>query len=191
MTETMTEVIVSCPSCARPMDYLDPHWQCLACKPVSASIPICKTQVCKRPLTKLGEPWNCWICLTCNKHPDVVNKMKKQDDKRESKYIDKPMTEERVKEIAGRGMTAEDIRQIVRETFSEFSTKEGADPDYPPTHAEIQTMTAPENVNAGPDWTWLQKAKSLGVKTHKETGGLRKKSEIIADMEAKERAEVE
>ncbi len=205
MTETtLTEVIVSCPSCARPMSFRSNYWQCLACHPIPADIRKCKTQICKRPLTRLGEPWNCWICLHCNTHPSKVSP--RQTERPDRKLLDEKMTEERVKEIAGERMTADDIREIVRDVMVEFSTKEEPDPDYPPTQAEIAKITQlPEAVGAGdfgsnvhidikipkPE-TWMQKAKRLGVQTHIPDGrGMRKKVDIMADMETKENETVQ
>ena len=162
--ETMTAVTVSCPSCARPMSFNNNSWQCLACHPIPADIPTCKTQVCKRPLTKLGEPWNCWICLKCNKHPEEVRKMRKEDDERKRKYV-------------GKTVSVEEFDKL-KQQMAELLAK----PAYPPTQAEIQTIVAPETINAKHE-TYLQKAKRLGIATHIPTGGMRKKAEIMADME--------
>ncbi|KKN10413.1 hypothetical protein LCGC14_1036760 [marine sediment metagenome] len=182
MTETMTEVevIVPCPSCARPMGSIGNSWQCLACNPIPVDIPTCATQKCKKPLTKLGDPWNCWICLKCNKHPEEVNKMQKEEDQRKRKYLDKKLTTEDVSEMIKAEMAG--VKDMIREALAEQR------PAYPPTQAEIQTMTAPENVNAKPvekPETWMQKAKRLGVQTHIPDGrGMRKKAEIMADIES-------
>lgn len=198
--ETATEVIVSCPSCARPMEFRNSYWQCLACHPIPANIPVCKTQICKRPLTKLGEPWNCWICLTCNRHPDVVNKMKKEEDQRKKKYLDKKLTTGDVSEMIKAEMAG--VKDMIRDALAEQR----------PARAEIQTMTATEAINAQSELpieqrrisieveslpedvikpeTYLQKAKRLGVATHIPTGGLRKKAEVLADIATKEMDEI-
>ena len=177
-TLTATEVQVPCPSCARPMVSIDNSWQCLACHPIPLDVPTCATQKCKKPLTKLGEPWNCWICLKCNKHPEEVNKMQKEEDQRKRKYLDKKLTTEDVSKMIKAEMTG--VKDMIREALAEQR------PVYPPTQAEIQTMTASETINAKPiekPETYLQKAKRLGVATHIPTGGMRKKTEIIADIE--------
>ncbi len=182
MPETMTEVQVLCPSCSRQMNSVDDGWQCLACHPIPMNVQKCKTQICKRPLTRLGDPSNCCICLHCNTHPSKVSS--RQTEHPERKYIDQPMTEKRVKEIAGDRLTAEDVRSIVIEAMAEFSSKPEDDPDYPPPRAEINQMAESVLPNATPVETWLQKAKRLGVRTHNEgTGGMRKKVEIMSDME--------
>ncbi len=201
MTPTLTEVIVSCPSCARPMSFRNNYWQCLACHPVPADVRTCATQKCKLPLTRLGDPWNCWICLKCNTHPSKVSP--RQTERPDRPLLDEQMTEEKVRQIAGEGMTAEDIREIVRDTMAEFSAKEEIDPDYPPTHAEIsqiaESVTTIEPVHGTEEVdipvkpeTWMQKAKRLGVQTHIPDGrGMRKKVDIMADMETKENETVQ
>jgi hypothetical protein len=188
------------------MNSLNNSWQCLACHPIPDDVPICRTQKCKRPLTKLGDPWNCWICLNCNDHPDVVNKRKKQTEQPERKYVDIPMTEDRVRQIAGKGITEADVRRIMIETMAEFKTSEDYDPDYPPPRAEIRQMAesvltiddddeeSVDEVNKRVQEN-LQKqetskrrqifveAKKYGVATHNDgTGGMRKKADIEADI---------
>ncbi len=197
MEETMTPTLTGllCPSCENPMGYTEitHSYRCLVCNPIPMDVPTCATQKCLRPLTRLGEPWNCWICLHCNTHPSKVSP--RQTEEADRPLLDVQMTEEKVRQIAGEGITAEDIREIVRDTMAEFSAKEEEDPDYPPTQAEIQTMTAPENINAKPvekPETWMQKAKRLGVQTHIPDGrGMRKKVDIMADMETKENETVQ
>lgn len=169
--EKPIQVIVPCPSCARPMSSVNDSWQCLACHPTPANIPMCKTQICKRPLTKLGEPWNCWICLKCNKHPEDVNKATAAAAKEKARpLLDVRMTEERVQTLIDAAVAAA------------LKSK-----DYPPTRAEIKTMTDPEIINAKPE-TVMQKAKRIGVRTHNEgTGGRRTTADIMADIEAVEK----
>ncbi len=162
------QTVVPCPSCANPMGFENNSWRCLACNPIPINTPTCATQKCKRPLTKLGDPWNCWICLECNTHPEEVNKMRKEEDKRKRTYLDKKVT-------------PDDVQRIVDAAVEKALAAQR--PDYPPSAAEIQTMTAPETINAKPE-TYLQKAKRLGVATHIPTGGMRKKAEIEADIES-------
>ena len=183
--ETMTpvETIVACPSCANPMSFRNDSWQCLACHPIPTNIPTCATQKCKRPLTKLPEPWNCLICLHCNKHPAEVNKTQKAEDKKKRIYLDQKVTPDDVQKI---------VDAAVTKALAEMK------PDYPPTTEQIGEMTQlPESqtvieVEDKPE-TYLQKAKRLGVKTHDTgeggTGGMRKKAEIVADIESLEKTE--
>ncbi len=168
-----------CPSCEKPMAFTEVthSYRCHACNPIPENVPECATQKCKSPLTRLGEPWNCWICLKCNKHPEKVNKMRKEEDQRKRKYLDKKLTTEDVSEMIKAEMAG--VKDMIRDALAEKR------PAYPPTQAEIQTMTAPETINAKPikPETYLQKAKRLGVATHISTGGMRKKTEIITDIE--------
>ncbi len=184
MTETMTPTLTGllCPSCENPMAFTEVthSYRCHACNPIPENVPECATQKCKRPLTRLGDPWNCWICLKCNKHPEEVNKMRKEEDQKKRKYLDKKLTTEDVSEMIKAEMVG--VKDMIREALAEQR------PAYPPTQVEIQTMTAPENVNAKPvekPETWMQKAKRLGVQTHIPDGrGMRKKAEIMADIES-------
>ncbi len=191
-TQTMTpvEVIVPCPSCARPMGSVGDSWQCLACHPTPVDVPICATQKCKKPLTKLGDPWNCWICLKCNKHPAVVNKMQKEEEQKKRTYLDKKLT-------------TDDVAKMIQEALAKQAAE--MTKGYPPTQADIKTMTEPETVNATSEIkqlpedvikpllpeTYMQKAKRLGVKTHHpDGGGMRKKVDVEADIAVKETEQV-
>ncbi len=192
--ETVMEdvkVIVPCPSCARPMGVIGDSWQCLACHPIPADIPICATVKCKKPLTKLPEPWNCWICLKCNRHPAEVNKERKEDDERKRVYLDVKVTKD-------------DVAKMVADGIAEAMAK--LQPAYPPTTGEITQIAESEGVYVDPygeesaeeiskrvennlqmqkeskPETYMQKAKRLGVSTHIPTGGTRKKADIEADI---------
>jgi len=183
-----------CPcGCGNPMEFQENEksWRCLACNPIPTNAPTCATQKCKRHLTWLEET-GCWRCLVCNPIRET-----KPTEERERKYIDQKMTAETVQEMIKKEMSG--IGDIVRETMAEFNLKETEDPDYPPTRAKINeiaeaTGMGGENIHISvkvpkPE-TWLQKAKRLGVQTHNEgTGGMRKKVDIMADIEAKETKE--
>ena len=197
MEATLTEVPTGllCPSCEKPMAFTEVthSYRCHACNPIPENVPECATQKCKLPLTRLGDPWNCWICLKCNKHPEEVNKMQKEEDQRKRKYLDKKLTTEDVSEMIKKEMAG--VKDMIRDAL--------AKPDYPPTQAEIAKMTqvAPSpspvaeavgthdgetkivEIKAPKPETYLQKAKRLGVATHIPTGGMRKKTEIMADIE--------
>ncbi len=188
-TLEQTSTGLSCPSCERPMAYTEVthSYRCHACNPIPENVPECATQKCKLPLTRLGEPWNCWICLKCNKHPEEVNKMQKEEDQRKRKYLDKKLTTEDVSKMIKAEMTG--VKDMIREALAEQR------PAYPPTQAEIQAMTTPAvgvgdpesnvhiDIQVPKPETYLQKAKRLGVATHIPTGGMRKKTEIMADIE--------
>ena len=171
--EAPIAVIVPCPSCARPMGFMNDSWQCLACHPIPTDVPSCATVKCRKPLTKLGPPWNCWICLKCNDHPEVVNKRVKEEEQRKRTYIDKTVSYEAFEKL--------------QKQMAELLAK----PSYPPTQVEIKTMTDPEKINAKPE-TVMQKAKRLGIRTHNEgTGGRRTTADIMADIEAVEKVDSE
>jgi len=154
------------------------------------NIPTCATQKCKRPLTKLGEPWNCYICLKCNKHPQEVNKLQKESEEKKRVYIDKKVT-------------PEDVQNIVDAAVAKALA--AIKPDYPAPSAVMHQFAVddeePEesiadvqkrveqNLNKQKPETYLQKAKRLGVVTHIPTGGMRKKTEIMTDIEREETTE--
>lgn len=164
-------------TCNKPMTYVmeTQSWKCLSCNPEIASAPICKTVECKRPLTRLGPPWNCWICLHCNTHPATRNKQTAEaTEEKKRKLVDETMTEKKVTEIV-----AKTIKDIVREELANLNI-----PQPPVTRAEInqlpesQSLIAPEN--------WRIRAKRLGVRLTQETGGVRKKADVLADIEKAE-----
>lgn len=155
---------------------------------VQTDSPLCKTVTCKRPLTRLGPPWNCWICLRCNKHPEEVNKQRKQDDKPETRYVDVKPDEKKVREMIEAAISEDRIREIVRDELADWHIQTPAI-----TRAEIEEMITnnmPVPVKVKPE-TWRQKAQRLGVELHNraEDGrpmGMRKKEDVMADIEAVE-----
>jgi len=150
---------------------------------------ICKTQICRGPLTWLGPPWNNWLCLNCNTHPaDVANQ---KTEKPERKYIDITLTEKRVREIIEESLGEDKIREIIQDELADWHIQK------PPVTAGQIVSDLAEAVGVGGEnvhisvqvpkpETWLQKAKRLGVPTHQETGGMRKKVDVLADITAKE-----
>ena len=149
---------------------------------IQTNAPICKTQLCKQPLTYL-EDSKCWRCLICNPIPKDVPKPKE-----EKKFLDVAMTEERVNEIlAERIVVSEErIKEIVQDELMNWHVpkppvmKDEIAETLPISSGEANTITdvpKPE--------TWLQKAKRLGVKTHYDEGGMRKKVDVLAEIEAK------
>lgn len=177
--------------------------------------PICATQKCKRPLTFLGPPQNCWRCLVCNPIREV-KPTEKPKKKYVDVTMTEDMVIEIIKEQVGSakvsaGLNEEQIREIVQDELANWHIQEPpitrdevaeavgvgepesnvhinvqlpTDSNYPSTDEPKESFVAPK---VKPE-TWLQKAKRIGVRTHNEgTGGMRKKVEIMADMEAKER----
>lgn len=188
LTETPTGLL--CPSCERPMAFTEVthSYRCHACNPIPENVPECATQKCKLPLTRLGEPWNCWICLKCNKHPAEVNKA-----------MAEKLIEQRPHKPFKDHVSYSELDELVATKVAEIMAKQR--PTYPPSPAEIQTMVAPAvgvgnpesnvhiNIQVPKPETYLQKAKRLGVATHIPTGGMRKKTEIITDIENLEAGE--
>lgn len=140
--------------------------------------PICATQKCKRPLTRLGPPRNCWRCLVCN---PIVEAKKTESRKRRD--IDKQLSEERVLELIKNttaGLDEEAIREIIQDELQNWFIQKP-----PITKEEILAETTP-TPSEPPEQTWRQEAKDLGVPLHKEPAGsgMRKKVEVLADIEA-------
>ena len=141
--------------------------------------PICATQKCKRPLTRLGPPQNCWRCLVCNPIAETAPTVKKRQ-----KYIDVTLTEEMVREIikeefgsVSTGIDEEKIREIVQDELANWHIQKPS-----VTRDEIAETIAP---SSAVEPTWRQRAKELGVPLHKEPAGsgMRKKEDVLADME--------
>lgn len=212
MTEPIVEAPSQAPMCpcGKLMGFQENEksWRCLACNPIPMNTPICATQKCKRPLTKLGPPQNCWRCLVCNPIVEV-----KPTERRKKEYVDVTMTEKMVREIIKeefQSVDEEKIREIIQDEMADWHIQKPpvtakeviallsdtelaklrkGDEIVEATGAGGETRVF--KVGDGIDKvvtikseTWLQKAKRLGVRTHNEgTGGMRKKVEIVADME--------
>lgn len=146
---------------------------------VQTNAPICKTIICKLPLTWM-EKQRCWRCLKCNPLPkDVLVPQKKK------KFLDVKVTEEQVakmiKEAIPDYLNEDKIREIVRDELENWHIQRP-----PATRDEIAEALPPSSAAPKPE-TWLQKAKRIGVQTHYPKGGMRKKVDVLADMEAKEK----
>lgn len=200
MPEVMTEPIATPMVQAAPVctcgksltfDSGTKSWRCFGCNPVDPNSPICKTQICKRPLTWM-EKQKCWRCLVCN--PIPKNLPKKEERK---PFLDVHPDEVRVAEMiksamANQSLTGAQIREIVQDELMNWHIQKP-----PATRDEIAEAVGigePESnvridiqVPKVKPETWLQKAKRLGVKTHYDEGGMRKKVDVMADMEAKEK----
>jgi len=77
----------------------------------------------------------------------------------------------------------ERIREIIQDELADWHIQKP-----PVTRNEIAETIPPSSEVPKPE-TWLQKAKRLGVPTHQETGGIRKKGDVLADIEAAEKIE--
>ena len=198
MPETMTEPLVAptvgvVPICtcgkSLTFDSEVKSWRCFGCNPVDPNSPICKTQICKRPLTWM-EKQKCWRCLVCNPIP-------KDAPKREERkpFLDVHPDEVRVAEMIKSAMAG--VREVIQDELMNWHIqKPPATRDEIAETLPISSENAYETggVSATPTTkpeTWLQKAKRLGVKTHYDEGGMRKKVDVLADIEAKENKPVE
>lgn len=142
---------------------------------VTMDAPTCATQKCQRPLTRLGPPQNCWRCLVCNPIVEV-----KPTEKPERKYIDVIVTKEMVRDMikdSGAGIDEERIREIVVDEMANWHIHQ------PPVTRDEITETIPPSSAAPKPETYMQAAKRMGVATHKPEGGIRKKADVLADME--------
>ena len=54
-----------------------------------------------------------------------------------------------------------------------------------PETAEAEVVTSPTQTLEEPEQTWRQQAKQLGIPLNKETGGSRKKEDVLTDLVAK------
>jgi len=74
----------------------------------------------------------------------------------------------------------ERIREIVRDELENWHIRKP-----PITGDEIAEILPPSSV-VPKEQTWRQKAKELNIPIQKETGGMRKKVDVLADIEAKQ-----
>ena len=151
--------------------------------------PICKTQICKRPLTYM-EKQKCWRCLVCNPLPKDAPQPKK-----EKKFLDVAMTDERVKEILAERVTVseEHIREIVRDELENWyiqkppvTANEVINEVLPPVELPEGAMRTDEDmakIEAEREIVsqdWRAQAKALGIPLYHK-----KKEDVLAEIEAK------
>lgn len=106
----------------------------------------------------------CWIC-----HPP--EEPKKAEPKPKPKFLDERMTEERVREIVQDELENWHIQKppVTKEDIERINSTNTV-----PTEMEVKEKT------------WRDKAKEMGIKLHQETGGVRKKVDVLADIERTE-----
>ncbi len=138
--------------------------------------PICKTQTCLKPLTHLKES-NCWRCLKCNPIPIYT-----PTEQTRKKLVDAKMTTDEVRAIVKEEMAG--LREIIQDELANWHIQKP-----PITKDEIVEAVGVggENIHISvqlpkPE-TWRQQAKELGIPLNKETGGSRKKVDVLADIE--------
>ena len=114
----------------------------------------CKNNDCGEELTFMEES-KCFRCLKCK----PIVKKRQVPKKSESKYIDVPWTEDR-------------IRKIVREELEDWHIQKP-----PVTKKEIDTITEQ------PVATWREQAKELGIPLYHKT-----KKQVLAEIVEKTKA---
>jgi len=123
-----------------------------------------KCRICNGELTYL-EDRKCLRCLRC--HPDTPSVPALEPEK--PKILNEKITEEKVRDIVimeiNRRVKPPLSRDAIRQIVSEVLASSGA-------------TVAAEDV-----LTWRQRAKKMGIPLHRESGGMRKKEEVLADME--------
>ncbi len=147
-------------------------------------------QLCRRCNGELAydEKRNCKFCPIC--YPP--NRKQPAPIKEEKKYLDVKLTEKRAEEIAAK-LIKELVPDMIREELENWHI-----PEPSVKRNEINELTSTNNAPVEPkvdEETWLQKAKRLSVPTHYEVdgsraGGMRKKADILADIERAENGRV-
>jgi hypothetical protein len=115
--------------------------------------------MCGTELTKMES--GCTRCLSC--HP--ITKPTSAPPKKENPRVDVPWTEERIRSIV----------QDELENWHKTTT----------VHTEKKDLVLTD-VAIPADMDWRAKAKKLGIPLAKETGGARKKVDVLADIKSAE-----
>ena len=115
-----------------------------------------KCKMCETELTEMES--GCTRCLKC--YP--LTGATEPEPKKENPRIDIPWTEERIRKIV----------QDELENWHKTTT----------VHSESGTLKLTD-VPIPADMNWREEAKSLNIPLSKETGGARKKVDVLADIE--------
>ena len=133
-----------------------------------------KCKNCETELTFMKDA-KCLRCLKCN--PVNENPVKTEDKK--TNYVDVPWTAERIWESV-RPKIAVLFLEMLEDWHSPVDERIlPRKPDNPPVP---NNPLSPEDVQ-GVDWRF--QAKHFGIRLCKETGGARKKSDVLADIAEK------
>ena len=116
-----------------------------------------KCKICETELTEMES--GCTRCLKC--YP--ITEVSTPQPKKENPKIDVHWTEERIRSIV----------QDELENWHKTTT----------VHTEKQDLVLTE-VPIPADMNWREEAKRLGISLSKETGGARKKVDVLADIES-------
>lgn len=127
-----------------------------------------KCKNCNTGLTK-DEKRDCLVCLRC--HP--VNENPVPAPKKQNVKVDEPWTAGRIKELV-----EPMIREIVVDEIENYHIR--------PKEADVESIIDVVAEQAEPVATdWRAQAKELDIPLNKETGGSRKKIDVLDEIEAK------
>ncbi len=132
-----------------------------------------KCKNCETELTFM-EKSKCLRCLKCHPVTEFVPPKGK-----ETAYVDVPWTEERILALIEKR-----VREVVQDEMENWYIK-GQDVDSEQDIANtVIDRVAPRQPD-NPPKGWRAQAKELGVPLNKETGGSRKKIDVLKDIEDK------
>ena len=145
-------------------------------------------KACKTELTSIKKDGkhDCYRCLTCKPYPKKAPPAPKPEDR----SIDVRLTEARVREIVRDEIenwclqrppvSRAEIESVINEVINT-----GIVPDTAQSvsHEPIQCVVE-SNEPIQVQVSWREQAKALGIPLAKETGGARKKINVLADIEA-------
>ncbi len=124
--------------------------------------PLTHCVTCAAELT-IDKKRGCKVCRLC--HPEPV--AAPTPPPKPKAFLDVKLTEKRVSELI-----AEIVPDMIREELENWHVQKP-----PVTKEEVKKLT------------WRQEAKSLGVSLHQEKGGVRKKVDVLADIELRKGAD--
>ena len=124
--------------------------------------PLTHCVTCAAELT-IDKKRGCKVCRLC--HPEPV--AAPAPPPKAKAFLDVKLTEKRVSELI-----REIVPDMIREELENWHVQKP-----PVTKEEIEKLT------------WRQEAKSLGISLHQEKGGVRKKVDVLADIELRKGAD--
>jgi len=128
-----------------------------------------KCKNCETELTEMKDGKNEFICFRClNCHP-LTTYVKPED--KATRYVDIPWTEERIIEV---------IDKVVPDMIRDILNAKNDTIDGKPELSHVEVV---------PEDNWREQAKKLGIPLSQETGGARKKVDVLKDIQ--ERTNVE
>ena len=143
--------------------------------------PVNKLTHCTRCRTELSydKERACSFCSRCN--PPQIKAVKAEE--KERRYVDVRLTEGRVREIVEEIIDKlvpdmiRDIKQTTQEKLDEVSVRA----------IKNDTVQVSHERELDQHRNWRSEAKELGVPLNQETGGSRKKEDVLNDIEIKQK----